>query len=187
MQTIPLIDIYRICNQYLSNNLYKETSYSQFLWICKKEKLLAQDLYEQLTSYEKNFLEKRNNENKTTFFTEKNQNESISPKHLANNIEIFTFSKANHLSSQNEIKLISSQNSSPLFQPRQMMDKEPVSSENIDEEREYHTEINNIRTEEDFVSQSSYSQNIMNSLSPPSFDKSNLRKQINSSSYCEKK
>lgn len=187
MQTIPLIDIYRICNQYLSNNLYKETSYSQFLWICKKEKLLAQDLYEQLTSYEKNFLEKRNNENKTTFFTEKNQNESISPKHLANNIEIFTFSKANHLSSQNEIKLISSQNSSPLFQPRQMMDKEPVSSENIDEEREYHTENNNIRTEEDFVSQSSYSQNIMNSLSPPSFDKSNLRKQINSSSYCEKK
>lgn len=177
---MPINCIYRVINQYFSfENAYKDSLYVQFLWICKNEGRISAEDYQILLEFERDFAilkEKRG------FLEEKHPQESINPRKLADNIEIFTFSASDARKSAKtqEIKLISSQNS-PFFKKfSEKSEKVAEKTESFEEEREI-TNKNN-------VSCSFYSGQILNSLSPHSFDKTAeiLRNLANERSFVEK-
>ena len=192
LQKLSPFTIYRIYHEQISDNSFKESYFSQFLWICyHDEKLLSKEEYELLLSFERKYIETNKHLNKTAYFYDR-ANESISPKQIGmNNFDILTFSvsQGNKLPSEKNLKIISSespQKQSPFFKnsclskmikkdhDKTMMTQEYHNKKKTDSENESSGEC------EDFLCKgSSYSDLIANSLSPPSDFKAKILKIAN--------
>jgi len=178
LEKLMPITLYRIYNKHLTENWsYKQSLYFQFLLVCFQENRLKKQQYESFINYEKNYLEIHQVANKTTFFSDKNTNESMSQKILMNNLEIFTFSKFQSLPSESdEIKQISDEESlvknsgSPYFKGSynlKQIHKEEYDENELNNVEDLESEKNEF---EEFMSPSLYSGQILNSLSQASFE-----------------
>lgn len=195
LQKLSPFSIYRIYHQHISDSSFKESYFSQFLWICyHDEKLLCKEEYELLLSFERKYIESNKHRNKSAYYNDR-ANESISPKQIGmNNFDILTFSvsQSNKIPSEKNLKIISSespQRQSPCFKSSCLSKMIKKDHDKTLMTQEYHTN-NKKKTEsenessgeceEDFICKgSSYSDLIANSLSPPSDFKAKILKIAN--------
>ena len=189
LQKLSPFRIYRIYHEQISDNSFKESYFSQFLWICyHDEKLLSKDEYELLLSFERKYIETNKHNNKTAYFNDR-VNESISPKQIGmNNFDILTFSvsQGNKIPSEKNLKIISSespQKQSPFFKNSclsKMIKKDMMAQEYQNNKKKNDSENESSGECEDFLCKgSSYSDLVANSLSPPSDFKAKILKIAN--------
>jgi len=200
LNTLSPTTIYRIYHKKVSENQFSDSYFYQFLWACHhEEKILSKEAYENFINYEKKYKEQHKLINKTTFYTDRNTNESISPKQIiTNNFEILTFSnsKTNKITSQMDLRLISSESplkQSPFFKTcstylLKNMPREPEFQDvEFENENAELSESSNSEENEEIMSHSIYSGQIPNSFTPPSDTRAKLKKMKENHSFVEKR